>query len=127
MQFKQKKCQCVARRVYQRNFIMKDRLSGSCWRVALVWAFATFEGERVLIYLPLGITQIIWIEACKRLGVIYSCCSPLTPAKQLAERIFELRATAVLTANDMQWGGVVQRALVVDQAAQATADDHDAA
>jgi len=69
------------------------------------------SGDRVLFFLPAGIDQIIWVEACKRLGVIYCCCNPNLPAEQIADRVVILHAKAVITAEHPDWSFVVHKAL----------------
>lgn len=68
-------------------------------------------GERAFIYMPAGIAQIIWVEACKRLGVIYCCCNPALPVEQIADRIFILKATIVITVEHTDWSYSVHEAL----------------
>lgn len=68
-------------------------------------------GDRVLFFLPAGHDQIVWVEACKRLGVVYCCCNPGLPPEQIADRVFVLGAKAVITAEHPEWSYVVHKAL----------------
>jgi len=69
------------------------------------------EADRVLIFMPTGIEQIVWVEACKRVGVVYCCCSPALPPEQIADRVYALQAAAVITSSDPIWSAPVQEAL----------------
>lgn len=68
-------------------------------------------GDRVLFFAPAGLEQIVWIEACKRLAVVYCCCSPGLPPEQIADRVYALRAKLVITVEHPEWSYVVHKAL----------------
>lgn len=68
-------------------------------------------GDRVLFFLPAGIEQIVWVEACKRLGVVYCCCNPSLPAEQIADRVAVLRAKLIVTCEHPEWSFAVHKAL----------------
>jgi len=61
--------------------------------------------------LPAGIEQIVWVEACKRLAVVYCCCNPQLPAQQIADRVAVMGAKLVITVEHPDWSYVVQQAL----------------
>lgn len=72
------------------------------------------HGDRVLLFLPTRAEQLVWTEACKRLGVIYSACTPGLVAAALAERICELAPKLLITtqiAKDQRWAASVEGAL----------------
>jgi acrylyl-CoA reductase (NADPH)/3-hydroxypropionyl-CoA dehydratase/3-hydroxypropionyl-CoA synthetase len=69
------------------------------------------KGDRVLINMPAGIEQILWVEACKRLGIIYCCCNPGLPPEQIADRVYVLRAKLVISVEHPDWSFVVHNAL----------------
>lgn len=73
--------------------------------------FGLSTGDRVLFFLPAGIEQIVWVEACKRLGVIYCCCNPSLPPEQLADRVTILKAKLVVTVRHPEWSYAVHKAL----------------
>jgi len=73
--------------------------------------FGLSVGDRVLFFLPAGIEQIVWVEACKRLGVIYCCCNPSLPPEQIADRVVVLKAKLVITTEHPDWSYAVHRAL----------------
>eukprot|EP00928_Gymnodinium_smaydae_P050156 TRINITY_DN3375_c0_g1_i1.p1 TRINITY_DN3375_c0_g1~~TRINITY_DN3375_c0_g1_i1.p1 ORF type:complete len:1803 (-),score=416.56 TRINITY_DN3375_c0_g1_i1:187-5595(-) len=71
-------------------------------------------GDRVLLVLPTNVEQLVWTEACKRLGVIYSSCAPGMVASVLAERIAELQPKVVITMQNVwswRWVSSVASAL----------------
>jgi len=74
-------------------------------------AYNLQQGDRVLFNMPAGIDQIIWVLACKRLGVIYCCCNPGLPAEQIADRVYTLRAKLVVTVEHPDWSAIVQKGL----------------
>lgn len=56
-------------------------------------------GDRVIIYLPMGIEAIVAMQACARLGLIHSVVFGGFSAKSLNERIIDASAAAVITAD----------------------------
>lgn len=68
-------------------------------------------GDRVVLHLPTCIEQVVWVEACKRLGVVYCCCNPGLPPEQIADRVAELKAALVISVEHPDWSGMVHQAL----------------
>ncbi|MDG1821313.1 MAG: acetate--CoA ligase [Methylophilaceae bacterium] len=62
-------------------------------------------GDRVIIYLPMGIEAIVAMQACARLGLIHSVVFGGFSAKSLNERIIDAGAAAVITADGQYRGG----------------------
>jgi acetyl-CoA synthetase len=62
-------------------------------------------GDRVVIYLPMGIEAIVAMQACARLGLIHSVVFGGFSAKSLQERIHDAKARAVITADGQFRGG----------------------
>ncbi len=62
-------------------------------------------GDRVIIYLPMGIEAIVAMQACARLGLIHSVVFGGFSAKSLNERIIDASATAVITSDGQYRGG----------------------
>lgn len=56
-------------------------------------------GDRVIIYLPMGIEAVVAMQACARLGLIHSVVFGGFSAKSLNERIIDAGAAAVITAD----------------------------
>lgn len=62
-------------------------------------------GDRVIIYLPMGIEAVVAMQACARLGLIHSVVFGGFSAKSLNERIIDAGAAAVITADYQFRGG----------------------
>lgn len=62
-------------------------------------------GDRVIIYLPMGIEAIVAMQACARLGLIHSVVFGGFSAKSLNERIIDAGAKAVITSDGQFRGG----------------------
>lgn len=58
------------------------------------------HGDRVLCFMSTKVEQLIWTEACKRIGAIYSACTPGLVPTALAERICELEPRLVITMQN---------------------------
>lgn len=62
-------------------------------------------GDRVIIYLPMGIEAVVAMQACARLGLVHSVVFGGFSAKSLNERIIDAGAAAVITADGQYRGG----------------------
>ena len=62
-------------------------------------------GDRVIIYLPMGIEAVVAMQACARIGLIHSVVFGGFSAKSLNERIIDAGAKAVITADGQFRGG----------------------
>ena len=62
-------------------------------------------GDRVVIYLPMGIEAVVAMQACARLGLTHSVVFGGFSAKSLHERIIDASARAVITADGQFRGG----------------------
>ena len=62
-------------------------------------------GDRVIIYLPMGIEAIVAMQACARLGLTHSVVFGGFSAKSLQERIQDAGAKAVITSDGQFRGG----------------------
>ena len=62
-------------------------------------------GDRVIIYLPMGIEAVVAMQACARLGLIHSVVFGGFSAKSLNERIIDAGAAAVITSDGQFRGG----------------------
>ena len=67
------------------------------------------KGDRVLIYMPMTIEGIVAMQACARLGATHSVVFGGFSAKALQERIADVGAVAVITANYQMRGGLGAR------------------
>ena len=62
-------------------------------------------GDRVMIYLPMGVEAVVAMQACARLGLTHSVVFGGFSAKSLQERIADTGARAVITADGQFRGG----------------------
>jgi acetyl-CoA synthetase len=62
-------------------------------------------GDRVIIYLPMGVEAIVAMQACARLGLTHSVVFGGFSSKSLQERIQDTGARAVITADGQFRGG----------------------
>ncbi len=62
-------------------------------------------GDRVIIYLPMSIEAIVAMQACARIGAIHSVVFGGFSAKSLHERITDVGAKIVITADGQYRGG----------------------
>ena len=62
-------------------------------------------GDRVIIYLPMGIEAIVAMQACVRIGLTHSVIFGGFSAKSIQERIEDTKAKLVITADGQFRGG----------------------
>jgi acetyl-CoA synthetase len=63
------------------------------------------KGDRAIVYLPMSIEAIATMQACARLGITHSVVFGGFSAKSLHQRIVDVGATLVITADAQQRGG----------------------
>jgi acetyl-CoA synthetase len=63
------------------------------------------SGDRVIIYMSMSIEGIVAMQACARIGAIHSVVFGGFSAKSLQERIVDVGAIAVITADEQFRGG----------------------
>jgi acetyl-CoA synthetase len=75
------------------------------------------KGDRVVVYMPMGIEAVVAMQACARIGAIHSVVFGGFSAKSLFERIEDARAKVVVTADEgMRGGKAVALKRAVDEA-----------
>ncbi|MFP4896066.1 acetate--CoA ligase [Paraburkholderia sp. EG304] len=62
-------------------------------------------GDRVMIYLPMSIEGVVAMQACARIGALHSVVFGGFSAKSLHERMVDVGAVAVITADEQMRGG----------------------
>ncbi|MDB5807585.1 MAG: acetate--CoA ligase [Betaproteobacteria bacterium] len=63
------------------------------------------KGDRVIIYIPMSVEGVIAMQACARIGATHSVVFGGFSAKSLHERIVDVGAVAVITADEQMRGG----------------------
>jgi len=63
------------------------------------------KGDRVVIYMPMTIEGVVAMQACARIGATHSVVFGGFSARALQERIMDVGAVAVITANFQLRGG----------------------
>ena len=62
-------------------------------------------GDRSIIYLPMSVEAVVAMQACARLGITHSVVFGGFSAKSLQERITDVGASLVITADEQMRGG----------------------
>ncbi|APR36343.1 acetate--CoA ligase [Paraburkholderia sp. SOS3] len=63
------------------------------------------KGDRVVIYMPMSIEGIVAMQACARIGATHSVVFGGFSSKSLNERLVDVGATALVTADEQMRGG----------------------
>ncbi|NMM81004.1 acetate--CoA ligase [Acidovorax sp. SRB_14] len=63
------------------------------------------KGDRVLLYMPMTVEGVVAMQACARIGATHSVVFGGFSAKAVHERILDVGAVAVITANYQMRGG----------------------
>jgi acetyl-CoA synthetase len=67
------------------------------------------QGDRVVIYMPMGPEAVIAMQACARIGAIHSVVFGGFSAKSLHERVIDAGAKVIVTADEGLRGGKAVR------------------
>ena len=62
-------------------------------------------GDRVIIYLPMGIDAVVAMQACARIGLTHSVVFGGFSAKSIQERVIDAGAKLIITADYQNRGG----------------------
>jgi acetyl-CoA synthetase len=63
------------------------------------------KGDRVVIYLPMSVEGVVAMEACARIGATHSVVFGGFSSKSLNERLVDVGAVALITADEQMRGG----------------------
>ena len=97
----------LGRPVHEGTISRKELFTQSVLAAVALTELGLKTGDRIAIYLPNIIDQVIWIEGAKRLGIIYTSIYSELSAKTLADRIEQVGAKAVITANGASKNGQI--------------------
>ena len=73
-----------------RQISRNDMLIESARAALVLGELGLHQGKCAVFAMPNVADQIIWIEACKRLAVVYTAVAPNVSAHSLAERVEQL-------------------------------------
>jgi len=74
-------------------------------------------GDRVIIYLPMGIEAVIAMQACARIGLTHSVVFGGFSAKSIQERVLDTKSKLIITADAQYRGGkIIPLKSTVDEA-----------
>jgi acetyl-CoA synthetase len=63
------------------------------------------KGQRVVIYMPMSVEGVVAMQACARIGATHSVVFGGFSAKSLQERVVDVGAVAIITADEQVRGG----------------------
>ncbi|MGO4332569.1 acetate--CoA ligase [Cupriavidus sp. M-11] len=63
------------------------------------------KGDRVVIYMPMSVEGVVAMQACARIGATHSIVFGGFSAKSLNERLVDVGAVALITADEQMRGG----------------------
>ncbi|SCU73458.1 acetyl-CoA synthetase [Cupriavidus necator] len=68
-------------------------------------ALGVKKGDRVVIYMPMSVEGVVAMQACARVGATHSVVFGGFSAKSLQERLVDVGAVALITADEQMRGG----------------------
>ena len=63
------------------------------------------KGDRVVIYMPMSVEGVVAMQACARIGATHSVVFGGFSSKSLNERLVDVGAVALITADEQMRGG----------------------
>ena len=95
----------------------QDLLDRVCKMANALRKMGIKSGDRVIIYMSMSIEGIVAMQACARIGATHSVVFGGFSAKSLQERIVDVGAVAVITADEQLRGGkALPLKVIVDEA-----------
>jgi len=95
----------------------QDLLERVCKMANALRKMGIKSGDRVIIYMSMSIEGIVAMQACARIGATHSVVFGGFSAKSLQERIVDVGAVAVITADEQLRGGkALPLKVIVDEA-----------
>ena len=83
----------------------QDLLARVCQLANGLKSLGYAKGDRAIIYMPMSIEAVVAMHACVRLGLTHSVVFGGFSAKSLQERIVDVGASLVITADEQVRGG----------------------
>lgn len=83
----------------------RELLDRTCQFANALRSLGVAKGDRVVIYMPMTVEGVVAMQACARIGATHSVVFGGFSAKALQERIQDIGASAVVTANFQMRGG----------------------
>jgi len=83
----------------------QDLLTRVCQLANGLKSLGYSKGDRAIIYMPMSIEAVVAMHACVRLGLTHSVVFGGFSAKSLQERIVDVGASLVITADEQVRGG----------------------
>jgi acetyl-CoA synthetase len=83
----------------------RELLARTCRLANALRARGVGKGDRVVIYMAMGVEGVVAMQACARIGAIHSVVFGGFSAQSLRDRIHDAGAVAVLTADEQLRGG----------------------
>ena len=87
------------------NVSYKDLHAKVCQFANGLRSLGVKKGDRVVIYMPMSVEGVVAMQACARIGATHSVVFGGFSAKSLQERIVDVGATLVITADEQVRGG----------------------
>jgi acetyl-CoA synthetase len=99
------------------NVTYQEMLERVCKMANALRKMGIQSGNRVIIYMSMSIEGIVAMQACARIGAIHSVVFGGFSAKSLQERIVDVGAVVVITADEQLRGGkALPLKVIVDEA-----------
>jgi len=83
----------------------KELLAKTCQFANALKSRGVKKGDRVVIYLPMGVEGVVAMQACARIGAIHSVVFGGFSAQSLRDRINDAGAVALITSDGQFRGG----------------------
>jgi len=87
------------------NVSYRELLERVCRLVNALKARGIKKGERVVIYMPMSVEGVVAMQACARIGATHSVVFGGFSSKSLNERLVDVGAVALITADEQMRGG----------------------
>ncbi|WP_250492162.1 acetate--CoA ligase [Caballeronia sp. GAWG1-1] len=87
------------------NVTYQDLLDRVCRLANALKKRGVKKGDRVVIYLPMSVEGVVAMQACVRIGATHSVVFGGFSSKSLNERLVDVGAVALITADEQMRGG----------------------